>query len=96
MDCHLTSARTVRLPCYSGYNHIAIWPSSQMVISRNVIKKNAICFFEFQNCSYYGLLDVNSILSPIKTGEWVELAFRPGFFYAAYKATESCQVNDLF
>ena len=39
------------------------------------------------------MLDVNSILAPIHTGKWVELAFRPGFTYAAYRAIDGCQVN---
>ena len=37
--------------------------------------------------SYYGLLDVQSILAPIATGQQVQLPYYPGHHYAAYKAS---------
>ena len=46
----------------------------------------------FQNISYYGLLDKGAILSPSTTGEYVEVAYHPGYCYAAYKSEDINQV----
>ena len=43
--------------------------------------------------SCYGLLDVNSILNPVLTGQWVEFPFLPGYTYAAYSSKENPQVS---
>ena len=42
--------------------------------------------------SYYGLLDVQSILAPIATGQQVQLPYYPGHHYAAYRASEFKEV----
>ena len=42
--------------------------------------------------SCYGLLDVDSILNPVQTGQWAEFPFLPGCTYAAYRA-ENIQVR---
>ena len=53
-----------------------------------------IDFLKFQNVSCYGLLDVNAVLTPIPTGQYVEVVFLPGFQYVAYRANESSQVQN--
>ena len=81
----------VRLPCYDGYTQFALWPSPQLVSIAKI--KNFVQMFYFQNYSCYGLLDVNPIVTPRKTGQFVDLYFYPGYTYAAYRATENCQVR---
>jgi hypothetical protein len=36
------------------------------------------------------------ILSPVPTGQWVELRYWPGYRYVAFKARETDQVNIWF
>ena len=43
--------------------------------------------------SCYGLLDVDSILNPVQTGQWAEFPFLPGCIYAAYRANENTEVR---
>ena len=45
--------------------------------------------------SCYGLVDAEMILSPVPTGQWIELRYQVGYTYryVAYKATEMQQVN---
>ena len=45
-----------------------------------------------KDTSYYGLLDVQSILAPVASGQWMQLPYFPGHYYAAYKASESKEV----
>ena len=42
--------------------------------------------------SYYGLLDVQSIQTPVATGQQVQLPYYPGYHYAAYSASELTEV----
>ena len=46
--------------------------------------------------SCYALLDVESILSPTPTGQWLKLPFFPGYLYAACKTQESHQVDNNY
>ena len=46
----------------------------------------------FKNVSCYGLLDVNSVLSPMHTGEYVQVFYFPGLQYVAYRPKEPSQV----
>ena len=50
----------------------------------------------FQNVSCYGLLDVNTVLTPIPTGQYVQLVYFPGLQYVAYRGGESSQVVNYF
>ena len=93
MALSFVSDSMVRLPCYDGYTQFALWPSPQLV-SREEIDYMDI-LIHFQNNSCYGLLDVNYIVSPIKTGQWVDIYYYPGYTYAAYRATENCQVRKV-
>ena len=84
----------VMLPCYAEYNQFAMWPSPHLVCSKDIIN----IFFmpiNFQGISCYGLLDVSSIVSPILTGQWLELDLYPGYTYAAYKGAKN-QVVEKF
>ena len=50
------------------------------------------CSITFQNVSCYGLLDLNTILSPPTTGQYLEVAYYPGYQYVAYRAEDPQQV----
>ena len=93
---------TVCLPVFAGYTQFALWPAPQLVsqfylnhlnISSHTVYNMGFSYFiTFQNHSCYGLLDVNTILTPIPTGQYVELVYFPGLQYVAYRAGECSQV----
>ena len=43
--------------------------------------------------SCYGLLDVNTVLSPSITGQFLEVPYYPGCQYVAYRAVDPMQVS---
>ena len=45
-----------------------------------------------QNISCYGLLDIE-VISPVPTGQWLELPYYAGCRYVAYKSSQTNQVN---
>ena len=49
-------------------------------------------FIYFQANSFYGLLDVESIKSPMLSGKYLQLPYFPGHCYAAIKPEDSSQV----
>ena len=55
------------------------------------MKYNSRYILTFQNVSCYGLLDVNTVLTPIPTGQYVQLVYFPGLQYVACRAEESSQ-----
>ena len=55
------------------------------------MKYNNRYILTFQNVSCYGLLDVNTVLPPIPTGQYVQLVYFPGLQYVACRAEESSQ-----
>ena len=55
------------------------------------MKYNNRYILTFQNVSCYGLLDVNTVLTPIPTGQYVQLVYFPGLQYVACRAEESSQ-----
>ena len=93
LPCSLSK---VRLPCFDGYNQFALWPAPQLVslklgkfvLINSLRKFYIILLFLFQSTSCYGLLDTSAILSPINTGQYVDLIYYPGYCYAAYKAED--------
>ena len=44
MACLPLPAIRVKLPCYAGYNHIAMWPSPHLVSTKDAIKGFFILF----------------------------------------------------
>ena len=53
---------------------------------------NVLQIITFQNVSCYGLLDLKTILSPPTSGQYIELAYYPGYQYVAYRAEDPQQV----
>ena len=90
------SLSIVRLPCFEGYNQFALWPAPQLVsislgitvLINSLLSIDIILSLPFQTSSCYGLLDTSAILSPINTGQYVDLVYYPGYCYAAYKAKD--------
>ena len=44
--------------------------------------------------SCYGLLDINTVLSPTLTGQYIDMVYSPGFQYAAYRPSDASQVQN--
>ena len=44
--------------------------------------------FFLQSISCYGLYDGDMIVSPVPTGEWIEVLYIPGCRYVAFKGKE--------
>ena len=91
----------ISLPCYDGFNQIAVWPASQSVSKSSLtVKINLFKLFGceliiaiFQLASYYGLISTESIVSPLPSGEWMTVYFYPGFRYVAFPARSSEDVR---
>ena len=49
----------------------------------------------FQSISCYGLFDEEMIVSPVPTGQWIEVLYTPGCRYVAFKGkkVQHQQVN---
>ena len=90
---------TVFLPCYAGYTQFAMWPAPQLVSITilymfffNIKYSKKFHIIVFQNVSCYGLLDLNTILSPSTTGQYLEVTYYPGYQYVAFRAEDPKQV----
>ena len=92
------SVCSVSLPCFAGYTEFALWPAPHLVSKTYQLIHNFTFHHEtihislLQEASCYGLLDVNSILSPNPTGQYVKVKYYPGFQYVAYRSSDPMQV----
>ena len=77
----------IPLPCYEGFDAIAIWPEDESVSNLVMFLHSKFKYqFELQMTSYYGLLSTKEIKSPKLTPAKVTVPFYTGCRYAAYPA----------
>ena len=95
-SCLTVVMAIVSLPCFEGFNSIAIWPDSQnvsfifilwkyfLILESSWLNSNDLNLY--QASSSYGLLSTTAINNVVSTGYVLTLPFFNGCKYVAYQS----------
>ena len=79
--------------CKDAFNYTHTFFIDSLNYNSILILFIKLYIFYLQSVFCYGLIDSQMILSPVPTGQWIEMPYFAGHIYAAYKAIETKQVN---
>ena len=82
----------IHLPCYEGFDALAIWPEDESVSNLLISSMLNANTYKLQATSYYGLLSTKDIKSPKLIPGKMTVPFYTGCRYAAFPARNAEEV----